>query len=137
MANPIDELNALAAVIEGGRGPGWDSPMQAVGAAVRLLASILTGPPISITGNVTITAANASDYHGRTIYFTTAATITITDGLGISFAFVPPASGNASIAATGVTLNGAGTTLTRAAASNVMCAVTPTSGLNAYSVTGA
>lgn len=97
----------------------------------------LTANPVAITAALTITPANAAQYDGKTLVFASALTITLSAGLPSSFGFAaqPPASGNASIAAgAGVTLNGAGTTLTRAAA-NIAFSVVG-AGLNTYLVTG-
>lgn len=95
--------------------------------------------PITIGANTTIDSKNASNFNGRTLVFSGAFTLTISAGLptGFGIACVPPAAGNASIASDGTaTLNGAGATLTRAAASNVAFSVIA-SGTNAYAVTGA
>ena len=79
--------------------------------------------PIQITQNVSINSSNQVDsvsgqqYSGAVWEFTGAYTVTIATP-GITFEAIAPASGNASIAASGVTLNGAGTTLTRSRASN-------------------
>lgn len=76
---------------------------------------------VNITGALTINQANAAGYNGRTLVFASAQTVSLGANLPIGFGFtiIPPASGNASIAIvanSGVTLNGAGTTVTRAVA---------------------
>ena len=85
--------------------------------------------------------AIASD-HGATLVFSGAYTITIQPASvvayphGFGFAVRPPDSGNASIAIVSPgTLNGAGATVTRALAGNILCAVAQI-GPDAYAVTG-
>lgn len=85
--------------------------------------------------------AVASD-HGATLVFSGAYTITIRPASvvayphGFGFAARPPDSGNASIAVVSpATLNGAGTTVTRALAGNILFAVAQI-GTDAYAVTG-
>ena len=99
------------------------------------------GDVVLIDSNVTISPDNQAVYMGRTLEWTVAAVVTLAAGLAEDFGFnaIPPAAGNASIArATGVTLNGGTTTLTRAAASNALFAVVQrASNRNAYIVTGA
>ena len=78
------------------------------------------------------------DDNGKTLVFSGAYTVTIPPGMstGFGFAAKPPASGNASIArATGVTLNGATSTITRALAGNILFAVVQDAA-DSYSVTG-
>lgn len=98
------------------------------------------GRTVLISGAVTITADSAPTYNGKTLEWTTAAVVTLSEGLPDSFGFagIPPASGNASIAAADdVLINGAGATLTRAAAGNVMFAVVArASAADSYVVTG-
>lgn len=103
-------------------------------------SGVVPSTTAQISANTTITALNASTYDGQTLEFTGAFTLTISAGLNNNFgcAIIPPASGNASIASDGTaTLNGATTTLTRAAAGNAMVAITQrASNRNAYVVTG-
>ena len=94
--------------------------------------------PIAISATLTINQANANAYNGKTLQFASAQTVTLAVGLPLNFGFtgIPPASGNASIASDGtVTLNGATTTLTRAAAGNPQFFVSP-AGVNAFGVSG-
>lgn len=75
---------------------------------------------------------------GLTFECTNTATITVPAGLpdGFSIAVIP--SGTTSIAFNGTTGNGAATTITRAAASNVMFAIQQRStNANSYVITGA
>jgi len=96
--------------------------------------------PVLVSANVTITSRNEDEYDGKTLEFSGAYTVTLSAGLSVGFGFavIPPASGNASIASDGtVQLNGATTTLTRAAASNAAVAVIQrASSINSYVVTG-
>jgi len=94
---------------------------------------------VQITANVTVNAANAAAYNGQTLVWSGAWTVTLSAGLppGFGFAGRPPASGNASVAvAGGVTIDGAGTTITRALASNKLFAVQGI-GTDTYTATGA
>ncbi len=76
-----------------------------------------SAPPISISANTTIDITNYRQYNGQVLEWTGAFTVTISAGLpNFGFMGIPPASGNASVAASGVLLNGAGTTITKAAA---------------------
>ena len=64
-------------------------------------------------------------------------TLTVPSGLSVNWNCQIIPLGTTSIAASGTTLNGAGTTLTRAAASNVVFSIIPrVSNGNAYLVTG-
>lgn len=95
------------------------------------------GSAIAVTGDITISSANAATYNGMTLVFDAAHTVTLDVGLPSNFGFAaqPPASGNASIASDGtVFLNGATTTITRAA-SNILFGVAAV-GTDTYAVTG-
>lgn len=112
---------------------------RAAASALRLLAPAASEVPVIVGADVTISKTNAETYNGKTLNFSTAATLTLTTGLppGFGFAVIPPAAGNASIAVSGaVTINGAGVTLTRDAAGNIIFAVVQ-SGPNAYVGSGA
>lgn len=77
------------------------------------------GPGIVVIDrSQTIDANNAPVFNGKTLRFEAAYTLTLAAGLppGFNFAYVPPASGNASFASDGTVLfNGATTTITKAA----------------------
>lgn len=99
---------------------------------------VIANQPIIISGALTINQSNANAYNGKTLQWSTAATVTLAVGLpaGFSFIGIPPASGNASIASDGtVTLNGATSTLTRAASGNPQFFVSD-AGADAYAVSG-
>jgi hypothetical protein len=93
---------------------------------------------VQITANVTITTANQATYNGQVLEFTGAFTVTISAGLvnDFGFAAIPPSTGNATIASDGTAqLNGATTSITRAAASYTMFGVQQrASSRNAYVV---
>lgn len=98
--------------------------------------------PILIGADITITARSANQFDGATLEFAGAYTVTLGLGLpaGFGFAAIPPASGDATIASghASVLLNGATTSLTRAAASNAAFSVMQrASDANSYVVTGA
>jgi hypothetical protein len=132
MASVYDRLISLAGAAQIG-------DRKSVGEAIRLLAAVAAGgEPIAIGGAISIGPENANIFQGRTLVFSTAATVTLKVGLPANFGFAvrPPSSGNASIASDGVvTLNGATTTLTRTVASNTLFGVSAI-GVNAYAVTG-
>ncbi len=93
--------------------------------------------PISIAAATTIDAVTAERYYGQTLSFASAQTLTLSAGLPNGFwcRISPPASGDASIASSGGTLlNGATTTLTRAAA-NILIWVAQIAA-DSYAVTG-
>lgn len=83
------------------------------------------GDTVQISGNVTISPANANaaTYNGKTLEFTGAFTVTLGVGLPNDFGFnaIPPASGNASIASDGTTtINGTTSTIARGFATYTM-----------------
>ena len=81
---------------------------------------------VVINANVTITPANQSTYNGNLLEFSGAFTVTISGGLANDFGFaaIPPATGNATIASDGTaSLNGATTSITRAASTTPMFGV--------------
>lgn len=97
--------------------------------------------PILIDRDTIINTTNVNDYDGATLEFTGAFTVTIglVNSLGFGFAVIPPAAGNATIASghASVLLNGATTSITRAAASNAAFSVIQrASDQNSYVVTG-
>ncbi len=107
---------------------------------VVAISGVVSGAGVVVSGNVTINASNAATYHNADLLFSGAYTVTLAAGItavypGFKFSARPPDSGNASIAASSVTLNGAGTTITRALASQRRFAVIA-DGTDAYSVTG-
>lgn len=84
------------------------------------------GGIVTISANVTINAANADTYDGKTLVWLGAFVVTLNAGLpsGFGFSGRPPASGNASVAvAGGATIDGLTTTITRALAANKLFAV--------------
>lgn len=96
------------------------------------------GTPTAINGDISIGPENAASFQGQTLVFSTAATVTLKVGLPANFGFAvrPPGAGNASIASDGTTtLNGAGATITRTLANNILFGVSAI-GVNAYAVTG-
>lgn len=114
-------------------------------AAIPVYITNPGGSTVQIAGNTTINLANSSSYNGAVLEFLAAYTLTLSAGLpsGFSFAAIPPASGNASIASDGTVLlqNGTGatatTTVTRAASANSLFAVQQrASATNTYIVTG-
>lgn len=96
--------------------------------------------PILISSNMVINSRNVNIYDKQILEFSAAFTITIdaVAHFGFGFTVIPPASGNASIATTGgVLLNGAGTTITRAAAGNqTFSVIQRASNQDSYVVTG-
>lgn len=83
---------------------------------------------VQITGNVTISVANANaaTYNGKVLEFTGAFTVTLGVGLPTDFGFgaIPPSSGLATIASDGTTtLNGSITSVTRSPGSYTLFAV--------------
>lgn len=132
MADPFTDLMAFANDIDAGKTP---SPLTK---SLRIIAGVIAGNQIMVNAALTINAANCSDYWGRTLVFGSAQTVTFAAGLptGFACAFVPPGSGNGSIASDGtMQLNGATTTLTRASASNAIFAAVAY-GQNKLSVSG-
>lgn len=91
-----------------------------------------------LTASTSFTLAAADD--GKVFNVTTAITVTIPNGLSPrpNVAFVPPPTGNLSIAVTGgANINGAATTLTRARSANPAgFVVTPYTESDGYGVSG-
>lgn len=120
---PADDLSLKYALVRAGlTPPDSDAVVTAIG-----------GHTVQITGNLTITAANAGLYNGNTLEFTGGYTVTLSAGLPADFGFagMTPAGATATIASDGTALlqNGAGGTpgtgsVARAAASYAMFAVT-------------
>jgi hypothetical protein len=104
----------------------------------RVTAPQAAGVPLLVSASLTIDAANQAQYHGRTLECTAAVTLTLSGpGLTLSFAVIPPASGDVSLAfAAGATGNGAATTLTRSAAANPLFAVQSRATASTFIVTG-
>lgn len=98
---------------------------------------------VLVTANIVLTTGqngNQDYYDGQILEFSGAFSITLPVGLkqGFGFSLIPPAAGNASIVSDGtVLLNGATTTVTRAAAANALCAlVQRASANNSYVING-
>lgn len=91
---------------------------------------------VLISANVSIDLTNFGLYNGRVLELSAAFTVTITAGLpdNFGFALIPPTTGNASIAFTGTTGNGASTTITKAASDVMSVVVQRNSSRNAYVV---
>lgn len=94
----------------------------------------------SLSGVITVAtsrALTAAD-NGATLECTATVTLTVPEGLPAGFGCAVIPSGTTSVARSGAALlNGAGTTLTRAAASNAMFAITArASAVDSYVVTG-
>jgi len=132
--SPASSLPVLASAST----PG--GPLDTLTAGGQSLGSV-SGGSISVAGNLTINAANAATYNGKTLIWSAAYTVTLAADLPTDFGFSgrPPASGNASIASANTgglpTLDGATTTVTRALAGNKLFAVVWVAS-NAYTVTG-
>lgn len=94
---------------------------------------------IGLNSTVLVAAARtllATD-NGKTLECAADITLTVPAGLPNGFSVAVIAAGTTSVAASGVTLNGAGTTVTRAAASNAMFAIVGrASNPDSYVVTG-
>lgn len=116
-----DDMIQLAAAAEQGN-------LLSLGRALRLCAVVAAaGEPVSIAASLTISNRNADLYNGRTLVFSAAFTVTLDPTLpsGFGFTAIPPASGSASIAAgSGVTLNGAASTITRDATNAAFAVIT-------------
>lgn len=127
-----------ALVVSAGQGD-LNSLRRVLDALVDSNASL--SDPIPVTVDFTIDVTNAARFNGRTLVWAAAQTITLAKGLpaGFGFAGVCPASGNASIASgdAAVTMNGATTTLTRAASANATGFVIFQTAADTYLMTGA
>jgi hypothetical protein len=98
------------------------------------VATPTQGVPLLVSSSRALLAAD----NGLTIECTTTLTLTVPAGLGAGFGVAIIPSGTTSVASSGgVLLNGATTTLTRAAASNALFAIQGrASATDSYVVTG-